>query len=152
MFSAPLWPAYADAHFRGEKAFIRNTFKQNFIFTLVASSIGAIFLIFAGGSVAQYWTQNQIQPDQALIMVAAVWMVFSDAGSSLGALLNGIGIVKQQVWVVSFFVVLALPLKYYFGLSYGAVGVLAAGILVYSITTVAGYGLIFRRDIRERLN
>ena len=79
-------------------------------------------------------------------------MVFSDAGSSLGALLNGIGIVKQQVWVVSFFVVLALPLKYYFGLSYGAVGVLAAGILVYSITTVAGYGLIFRRDIRERLN
>ncbi|MEI7784015.1 MAG: hypothetical protein WCK08_06500 [Betaproteobacteria bacterium] len=151
LLNAPLWPAYADAYFRGEKAFIRKTFKQNFIFTIVASSIGATFLIFAGGSIAQYWTQNQIQPDHKLIVAAVLWMILSDAGSALGTLLNGIGIVKQQVWVVSCFVALALPLKYFLGLSYGATGVLTAGILAYCITTVAGYGIVFRSDIRRRL-
>ena len=78
-------------------------------------------------------------------------MILFDAGNSLGTLLNGIGVVKQQVWLVSCFVLLALPLKYCLGMSDGAVGVIFAGILAYTITTVFGYGLVFRSDISAKI-
>lgn len=151
ILNAPLWPAYADAYFRGDKAFIRTTFRRNFIFTLIFSSIGAVFLIFSGASLAQYWTGSEVQPDHTLIVAIAFWMILFDAGNSLGTLLNGIGVVKQQVWVVSCFVLLAIPLKYYLGLSDGAAGVIFAGIVAYTITTVFGYGLVFRSDISAKI-
>lgn len=151
ILNAPLWPAYADAYFRGDKAFIQKTFKRNFIFTLLISSTGAIFLIFSGSSLAQYWTKNEISPDHKLLLTMAIWMILFDAGNSLGTLLNGIGVIKQQVWVVSCFILLALPLKYWLGLSNGAAGVIFAGILAYSISTALGYGLIFRKDIKEKI-
>lgn len=149
--NAPLWSAYADAHARGERSFIRRTFKRSFTLTLSLSTLGALLVFSIGQDVTLFWTHAQIKPETGLLLVMAIWVILEATGNSLGVLLNGLGIVKQQVWVVIAFVLLALPIKLWLAPIFGAIGVVAAGIFAYLITTVSSYCLIFRKDLVERI-
>ena len=149
--NAPLWAAYADAHARKESAFIANTFKKSFTLTLLASTAGAIFLFAFGPEIIGYWTKSEIQPSQMLIGVMAAWLVYETCGNALAMLLNGLGIVRQQVWVLCAFVSLVLPAKLLIAPSFGAAGIVLAGLCVYFLTTVLGYGLLFWNDIQRKM-
>ncbi len=149
--NAPLWAAYADADARKDVAFIANTFKKSFALTLAVSTVGGIFLYVFGSEIIQYWTKSEIQPSQMLIGIMAIWLVFDACGNSLAVLLNGLGIVKQQVWVLCAFVSLVLPAKFLIAPSYGAVGIILAGLAAYFLTAVIGYGVFFRNDIKRRM-
>lgn len=151
IINAPLWNAYADAHARGENNFIRKTFRKSFLFTLIVSSLGAVLLILFGQDLVSIWTKGKIEADMILLSLLAVWLLLESTGNSLGVLLNGLGVINQQVWVVSAFVAVAVPLKFFLADVYGASGVVAAGILAYFITTVVGYGVIYRKDLVEKL-
>lgn len=152
MLNAPLWAAYADADSRGEKTFIRQTFKHSLRITLMASTVGALLLVLAGEDIARMWTQNHVQPENWLLVAMAIWVILESTGNSLGVFLNGVGVVRQQVWVVISFVLLAIPMKYWLGSNYGAAGVVMAGVVAYLLTTVSGYGFIFRKNLSEKIN
>lgn len=151
IINAPLWSAYADAHGRGEKVFIRETFVKSFYMTLLASFAGAALLMVVGQDAIEYWTDGEIKVELLLLMALAIWMILECTGNSLGVLLNGLGVVRQQVWVVSSFVLVAIPLKLWLSSLHGALGVVVAGILAYLVTTVLGYGLIFRKAILGKM-
>lgn len=151
IINAPLWSAYADAHGRGEKVFIRETFVKSFYLTLLASFAGAALLVAVGQDAITYWTDGKIKVELLLLVALAIWMILECTGNSLGVLLNGLGVVKQQVWIVSSFVLVAIPLKLWLSSLYGALGVVIAGIVAYLLTTVLGYGLIFRKAIAEKI-
>jgi O-antigen/teichoic acid export membrane protein len=149
--NAPLWAAYADADARKDGLFITSTFKKSFSLTLAVSTAGAIFLFAFGLEIIQYWTKSEIQPSQMLIGVMAIWLVFDTCGNALAMLLNGLGIVKQQVWVLCAFVSLVFPAKLLLVPSFGAVGVVSVGLAAYFLTTVIGYGVFFRNDIKKKM-
>lgn len=151
MLNAPLWSAYADAHSRGENSFVRKTFKRSFTLTFTMSISGALLLVLIGQHVTQLWTHDQIKPETILLVVMSIWLVLESTGNSLGVLLNGLGIIKQQVWIVSTFILMVLPMKLLLASKFGVVGVVTAGIIAYLVTTVAGYGLIFRKELVERM-
>ncbi|WP_435419191.1 hypothetical protein WAB17_06455 [Parerythrobacter aurantius] len=151
MINAPLWSAYADASFRKEHRFIRKTLKRSFGVSLLVSAAGAIMIILFGKDIIDYWTSGEVTPAQSLIAVMAVWMILECTGNAFGIFLNGIGVVIQQVWVVALFVICALPLKLWLAATSGAFGVVLAGIIAYLAVTCLGYGLVFRRDIEEKV-
>lgn len=151
MINAPLWGAYADAAARREHAFIKSTFKKSIGITFFASLCGAICLIIFGQQVIAVWTIGELKPSTSLLIVMAIWLVFESSGNALGILLNALDIVKQQVFVVGVFVAIAIPLKISLASNFGAVGLVTAGILAYAVTTIIGYGIIFRKDILGKM-
>ena len=151
LVNAPLWAAYADASSRNELSFIRNAFRRSILITFSLSSVGALLLIYFGKDITRFWTHDQIEPEGILFVVWAVWLVLEASGNCVAVLLNGTGIVRQQVYVVSAFVVLALPLKLWMAPTYGAAGVVAAGIIAYILANGGGYGIVFRKALMEKL-
>lgn len=152
IMNAPLWAAYADADGRRDRAFVRRTFVRSIKLTLGFATIGAVLTVVLGRPIINLWTHGKVVPTEGLVTVMAIWLILDTGGTALGTLLNGLGIVRQQVYVVSAFIAVALPLKLWWAQSGGAFGVVAAGIIAYILTTVIGYGIVFRRDLIARMS
>lgn len=149
VINAPLWSAYADAISLNERSFIRRTFVRSIILSFVASTIGATMLFIFGQDLIFLWTKGEITVSITLLGLMAIWLILEATGGALGVFLNGIGVVKQQVMVVSVFILIGLPLKIFLASTNGAEGVVLAGIFSYLLTTILGYGFIFRNQIKE---
>lgn len=151
ILNAPLWGAYADAHARHDKMFIKNTLKRSLVATLTGASLGAVLLLTFYSWLIEKWTHGHIAVPLAFVATYAVWVIFEACGNAFAMFLNGTGIVKQQVSVTLLFVVLVLPLKL---MLVGPLGLLAlptATLLAYLIANVSLYGFVFRADIRQKM-
>jgi O-antigen/teichoic acid export membrane protein len=150
--NTPLWAAYADADTRNDRAFIKKTFLKSIKLTFGFSFLGAFLLVLIGRETIELWTKGVISVSLSLLGAMALWMILESTGNALGILLNGLGIVRQQVLVVTVLVVIALPLKLWLAQLAGPLGVVVGGILAYTFVTVAAYGFIFRHEIVGRIN
>ena len=149
MMNAPLWGAYADAHSKGDVAFIRRTFKASMLLTLGVSLLGGIILFFSSEWLLHYWTGGSVTVPTLLLGLVAVWTVLECCGVAFAMFLNGVQVVKQQVIVVSVFCIFVLPLKIW-GIGFlGLVAVPLAAIVVYALTHIYFYGFVFYPKIKS---
>jgi O-antigen/teichoic acid export membrane protein len=147
VINSPLWAAYADAHAAGDTRFIRLTFKRSIAATLLLSSVGASLCLALGQEAVQIWTSHSIAPPHQLLALLAVWTVLECCGTSLAMLLNGLNIIRQQVFTAVLFIALAIPIKVVLCSLYGASGLVLGSIVSYTAAIVIGYGLLFREEI-----
>lgn len=149
MVNMPLWGAYADAHAKGDVAFIRRTLKASMLLTLVGSLLGAL-LLFAGSEwVLGYWTRGNVVVPILLIGLMAIWTVFECCGGAFAMFLNGVQVVRQQVIVVAVFCVLVLPLKIV-GIEWvGLIAIPLAAVMAYALTHIYFYGFVFYPKIKS---
>jgi O-antigen/teichoic acid export membrane protein len=152
VFNAPLWPAYADAHARHDRAFLRHALGRSLRWTCAGSAVIALVLALAGPSLVPWWTGGAITVPWHVLGLFAVWSVVEATGNALAMYLNGTGIVRQQVVVVLAFCVLAIPAKAAGAWWGGVGGLLAASLASYMLAVVLPYATVFRRDILEPLN
>jgi len=152
IINAPLWPAYADAYARHDKSFIRKTLLSSLTITATYAALIATLLVFFGKTIIYYWTSGTIHVSIALIIAFASWAIFDAIGNACAMFLNGTSIVREQTYIVCTFVLIALPLKIVLAEPYGAVGVILAGLIVYILVTLTGYGFIFRKTIQNRIS
>ena len=149
--NAPLWPSYANATAHNDKDYIRKTLIKSLLLTLGISLLGALGLVFVGDYIVSIWVGDHVDISTTLLISFAIWIVLESVGNAFAMFLNGVFIVKEQVVVVIAFVVLALPLKFWFAKSGNVEDVVIAGSIAYILTTVMGYGIIFRNKISARL-
>ena len=147
MLNAPLWAAYADATARHDTRFVRQTLKRSFLISILGTATLSGVLLFAGPTLVSAWTQGAIVVPTYVLELFAVWTILDAAGSAFGVYMNGTGIVREQVWVVAAFCVLALPLKLFAASQAGTGGLLAATILSYAIAVIGPYTTVFRQRI-----
>lgn len=152
VINAPLWAAYADAHARGERAFVRATLRRSLRWTFVGAATLAGLFALGGPWLVPLWTREALTVPMLVMLLFAAWAVFESVGNALAMYLNGCGIVRQQVVVVAGFVILALPAKIAGAAWGGIAGLLAASLLAYLLAVVLPYATIFRRDILRPLN
>lgn len=145
----PLWGAYADAHAKGDVAFIRRTFKASMLLTLVGSLLGALFLFAVGEWVLSYWTHGSVDVPILLIGLIALWTVFECCGGAFAMFLNGVQVVRQQVIVVFAFCALVLPLKVLGVQWIGLVAIPSAAVIAYGLTHIYFYGFVFYPKIKS---
>jgi hypothetical protein len=62
-------------------------------------------------------------------------------------LLNGLDIIRQQVFTAVLFIALAIPTKIVLCSLYGATGLVSGSIVSYIAALSIGYGLLFREQI-----
>lgn len=147
VLNGPLWAAYADAHAKGDRRFIRKTLLHSFLLSMmVAIGISVVLLLF-GQRIAGFWTENAITVPWLLLASFAAWTLFESAGTVLSIYLNGTGIVREQVVVVICFCVVAVPAKIIAATHAGAAGLVTATTVAYAITAVGLYGTVYRKRI-----
>lgn len=149
VMNAPLWAAYADAQVRKDNDFLRRTFCLSAQISVGGAAALALALLLLGPWVIPYWTQGTIMVPWTLLALLGTWTIIEAGGSALGAYLNGVGIVREQVVVVLSFCAVALPLKVFAVVQAGASGLVAATIVSYLVTTVALYATVFRRRVLQ---
>jgi O-antigen/teichoic acid export membrane protein len=149
MVNMPLWGAYADAHVRGDTAFIRRTFKASMVLTLCGSVVGVAVIFLASEWILQHWTHGSVAIPVMVLASVATWTVFECCGVAFAMFLNGVQVVRQQVIVVTVFCALVLPLKIVGIQWYGLIAIPIAAILIYSITHIYFYGFLFLPKIKS---
>lgn len=149
--NAPLWAAYADARVRGDKDFIRRTLSRSLRICFAYSLPMAVLLAVVGDSILSSWTSGQVEVPAMLLLLFCAWAVADAIGNAFSMFLNGVGVVRAQVFVAGAFVLLGLPAKIIAAGSLGAAGVVCAGLIVYLLVTLTGYGVVFRKEIAARL-
>lgn len=151
MLNASLWAAYADAHARGDTAFVRRTLVRAAYWCVLGGAMACALLWMLGPNVIQIWTQGAISVSETLLALFSVWVLIEIAGTVFATYLNGSGVVREQFIVVTIFCLVALPLKAWATVQYGATGLVAATIVAYSVVVVGMYAIVFRRHVLEPL-
>lgn len=151
MINMPLWGAYADAHAKGDVAFIRRTLRASMLLTLVGALLGALLLFACSEWVLNYWTHGNVEVPILLIGLMALWTVFECCGGAFAMFLNGVQVVRQQVIVVSVFCVLVLPLKIAGVEQIGLIAIPLASVIAYALTHIYFYGFVFYPKIKSRM-
>lgn len=149
ILNTPLWGAYADAHAQGDKNFIRKILIASLTGTLALSICLSTTLYFAADFILDLWIKDYAEIPRGLVLAFAIWSVLSSVGNSFSMALNGMHIVKVQVYSVLFLCILTIPLKLYYTPEFGAVGVVWCTIVAYTISTVLFYPIVFRKVLRK---
>lgn len=151
VINMPLWGAYADAEAHGDKSFIRKTLKKSILLTFIgASSISLVLVVFHTPIISR-WTGGNIVTPIYLVILCGVWSVLDACGNAFAMFLNGTNVIRQQLYAVTLFILLALPLKLWLVNEMGLVAIPLATIVAYGISTLMVYGIFCFKDIRGKL-
>lgn len=141
----PLWAAYGEALARGDLAWIRRTFIRSFLLLGGLGAVGSVLLYLASGPLIDLWIGAHFGKDPALAIAFAVWIAVDMTGKAASMLLNGVGVLRQQVWLALAYLPICLGLKILLAQWYGAAGVPAAMAIAYAVTHIPAYWLIVSR-------
>ena len=152
MINAPLWSAYANANSFSDKPFIRATLKRSILITGGSAMLGCVLLVAASQPLIEWWTKNTIAVPMSLVVVFAVWTLCESLGNALAMMLNGCGIVREQVIAVVALTVIALPTKLMLVNLFGIEAMIAGYIFLYCGVILVFYGIVFRRNLMAKMS
>ena len=148
----PLWGAYADAHVQGDNEFIRKTLTFSLLGTLALSITLSTILYHLTDWILDVWIDGHVDVSKNLVLAFAIWKILQSVGHSFSMALNGMHIVKVQVYSVALLCAIALPMKLILTPRYGAEGAVWSTVVAYSLSTVLFYIIVFRKYFFNRSN
>ena len=152
MLNAPLWASYADACARNDRPFIARTLRTSMTLSLMLGLAFVLVAVALAPWAIPWWTDNAVRVPPLFLGLFAVWTLLEICGNAFAMYLNGCGIVRQQVWVVLAFCLLALPLKAVMTVHQGLGGLMLGTIIAYITAVVGLYATVFRRDVTRPLH
>lgn len=152
IYNTPLWAAYADAHARNDVAFIKKTLNSSLKIVGVFSFVLALFLILGGKKIILIWTGGKIDVPLSFIFAYGLWSIIDALSNTLASFLNGLNIVKQQMFAVLTLILFSIPIKYIVAKNFGLTSMLFTFIVLYLINYLFWYMYSFRKNIYSKLN
>ncbi len=111
MLLYPLWPAYAEAVARGDRAWARRTLGRSLLVCLGLAGPACLLLLACGRRLVSLWVAPELAPSPGLLAGFAAWTLLSSVGGAMGMFLNGTGVVRLQVICASLFAAVSLAAK-----------------------------------------
>ena len=94
-----IWPAYAEAHSRGDKEWVRTAFYKSLGYSAVfIIPLSTLILIF-GKFILKKWVGEAMDPPLTLMAGLYIWSILTVLGGNFAALLNGLNILRFQMFV-----------------------------------------------------
>ena len=143
----PLWPAYSEAIARGDADWSIQIFKKSILYSIVISSILALFLILFSQKIINYWLGQSMVIPLGLIVGMGIWKVVESIGNAFAMFLNGASIIGIQVKIAVITVTLTIILKFQFVESFGISGSIYATIICYTLFALIPYFLLRKKII-----
>ena len=145
----PLWPAFADATARRDKAWIKKTLLIVTAVMLIAGLVGAGAVAIFSDWLLSHWLHGNVGANHFLAIGLAVWVTIDLAGRTIAMFLNGAGLLKEQIISVAIFVPLCIGLKLVLTKRYGLPGLVFGTAIAWTVVNVPAYAFILTRWARS---
>lgn len=144
-----LWPAYAEAHARGDVAWIRRTFTIA-MRTTVALNIGwAVFLVVFGQVGIRLWAGAAAVPPRPLLLAMAFWSVIAGFMTAQSCLLGALNRTRVQAIASVLAAAVNIALSIVLVVRIGSLGVILGTILSYLVVLVVPQSFAVFSAIRD---
>jgi len=98
MLAAPsYWPAYAEAFSRGDRAWVRRSFRVNFRVTVASTLLLALPLVVFGKWIIEKWAGPAAAPPSGLLIWMGIWSVIYAATCSQSLILASSSRLRGQM-------------------------------------------------------
>jgi len=94
----PLWPAYSQAYAREDMSWIRKRFVQAMLVTAGTAGAITISIYFLRDSIMQAWMHDASLISTQTHLAFTVFSLITILSANVASLLNGMGIVRFQLW------------------------------------------------------
>lgn len=142
----PLWPAFTDAYTKGDYKWMKSIYRK---MTRIFFALCGIILILTLLSPIIYklWVGDKVSVPLILTILVALYIVIHSWDSLQVMLINGIGAVKIQTYVVLVGLVLHIPLSLFLGHYIGILGVIVSMSVINLL-----YSIFFTLQINKIIN
>jgi O-antigen/teichoic acid export membrane protein len=143
----PLWPAYGEALAQGDFSWIRRTLFKSIRLVLLVTLPASLFLVVFGNYFIDLWVGSAIQPTFLLLLGLGLWTVISSVGNALAMALNGLSIIRLQVFLAVIMAAVNLTLSIVFTTRYGVAGPVWGSVISYTFIVLIPtliYLLVFK--------
>jgi O-antigen/teichoic acid export membrane protein len=130
--SGSMWGAYGDARASGDVVWIRRA-RQTIerIFLVFYGGLAVVMVLF-GHSLLGWWVGDAAAPGTLLIAAVAAYFCAREWTTLHAMLLNGLDVIRPQVWVLSVTAVLILVLNTIAVQTLGVIGLALGGLIGFS--------------------
>jgi len=143
-----LWPAYGNANAQGDIAWIRRVHRKLVTSFLIMSGGLAVFMVVFGHRLLALWVGPAAAPTTLLISGVALYFLVRDWTGVHSALLNGLNIVRPQVWNVIVTAVLTLGLDLLLVQRLGPLGLAIGGFVAFSVSSAWYFSYLTAKALR----
>lgn len=146
--SPSYWPAYAEAFARGDRAWVRHSFRMNLNFTLASSFVIALPLVFFGRWIIRVWAGNTAVPSSGLLLCMGIWSLIYGATISQSCVLASAGKLKGQTVYALAAATTNLVVSIILVQRIGLTGVIVGTIVAYVTCVIVPQSIEVERSIR----
>lgn len=146
----PLWPAIADAKFRGDIAWIRNAFARTLALATSASLAITIPLLIWHTTILNTWSGRELSLPISLVIATFIWTNLLVIGNSVAVLLNGMNMMRLQLFCAIIMAAINLPLSIYLAQTIGVAGVVFGSVISYTLCVLLPVFIIMPNVLREK--
>jgi O-antigen/teichoic acid export membrane protein len=146
IIATPLWSAYTDAYAKNDFDWIRSTMTtMNKIFLMMA--FFTVILVITSPMIFKIWLGDTIHVTYKLSIAMSSYVIVSMWQTIHVFLLNGIGKIKLQLYLVIFSSLINIPLAIFLGKKIGLVGIVLTSTLLFTFM-----GIIFSIQTKKIIN
>lgn len=142
----PLWPAFTDAYTKQDYIWMNNTYKKMIkVFALLVLMI--VFIVAMSPIIYKFWVGDKVSVPFLLTLAIAIYTILHSWDTLQVTLINGVGAVKLQSYIISVGMIVHIPLSLFLGHFIGIYGVIISMCLINVI-----YASFFTIQINKILN
>lgn len=146
IIATPLWSAYTDAYAKNDYDWIRSTMFTMKKICLMMIIFTATLVIFSP-YIFKIWLGDSIQVQLSLSIAMSTYVIVSMWQTIHVFLLNGIGKIKLQLYLVVFSSIINIPLAIFLGDKFGLVGIILTSTLLFTFM-----GIVFSIQTKKIIN
>ena len=142
----PLWPAFTDAYTKKDYAWMNKTYTRMVkLFMLICLTV--TFVVLISPLLYHVWVGDKVKVPFILTVAIAIYTLIHCWDSLQVILINGIGAVKLQTYVILIGLILHIPLSLFLGKYIGIYGVIVSMCIINLI-----YCCFFTTQIQKILH
>jgi O-antigen/teichoic acid export membrane protein len=131
----PFWSAFTDAWTKKDITWIKNAIKKlNLIWILL--TITTIIMLAFSGLIYRLWVGKEIVVPFSLSAIIAAYVIIFSWNNIYINFLNGVGIIKLQLYSGIWGMILNVPLAIFFSKKFGIIGVMMPTVLLAAINMI----------------
>jgi O-antigen/teichoic acid export membrane protein len=142
----PLWPAFTDAYAKDDYKWMKNIYRKMSLFFIILCVVIVVVTLMSP-LIYRLWVGDKVSVPLILTILVALYTMLHSWDTLQVMLINGVGTVKLQSYVVLIGIILHIPLSLFLGRYIGILGVVVSMCIINFI-----YSCFFTIQINKIIN
>ena len=124
----PFWSAVTDAYTKNDYSWIKRSLRKLNLLTLILI-IGIILLTIFSPFIYNLWVGDKVSISFSLSLAISIYFIQDLIIGPFSTFINGFGKLRLGINLITFKLIIFIPLALYFGNNYGAIGIVSSMIV-----------------------